>query len=88
MPVSDKAIKRPCETDIRKVDKNTLVNAQDMNLDKDIPLKDRAAYIAAYLQNPYCFLVGDIVVKVEFSDPTHSLQDNLTDYFVRKKNGV
>lgn len=86
--MSDKAPERLYEIDIRKVDKIILVNAQDMNLDKDIPLQNRAVYIAEYLKNPYCFLVGDIAVKVEFTDATHSLQDNLTDYFVRKKNGI
>ena len=36
----------------------------------------------------YCFKVGSIAVKLEFDNNAPDLQDSLTDFFVRKKNGL
>ena len=48
----------------------------------------RAQYLVRQLGNPYCFKVGSIAVKLEFDNNAPDLQDSLTDFFVRKKNGL
>ena len=53
-----------------------------------LPREARAAYLREKLLNPYCYKVGGIAVKLEFDNDAASLQDNLTDFFVRKKNGL
>ena len=54
----------------------------------NLPREARAAYLREKLLNPYCYKVGGIAVKLEFDNDAASLQDNLTDFFVRKKNGL
>ena len=74
--------------DIRKMDKEKLVDVSGMPLDPSIPRKLRAGYILKTTGNPYCFRVGDLGVKLEFLDSAPSLQDVLSDFFQRKKSGL
>ena len=74
--------------DIRKMDKEKLVDVSGMPLDPSIPRKLRAGYILKTTGNPYCFRVGDLGVKLEFLDSAPSLQDALSDFFQRKKSGL
>ena len=39
-------------------------------------------------QNLYCFCVGGVGVKIEFSESGPSLQDTLTDFLLRQKSGL
>ncbi len=74
--------------DIRKMDKEKLVDVSGMPLDPSIPRKLRAGYILKTTGNPYCFRVGDLGVKLEFLDSAPSLQDALCNFFQRKKSGL
>ena len=74
--------------DIRKMDKEKLVDVSGMPLDPSIPRKLRAGYILKTTGNPYCFRVGDLGVKLEFLDSAPSLQDALSAFFQRKKSGL
>ena len=74
--------------DIRKMDKEKLVDVSGMPLDPSVPRKLRAGYILKTTGNPYCFRVGDLGVKLEFLDSAPSLQDVLSDFFQRKKSGL
>ena len=74
--------------DIRKMDKEKLVDVSGMPLDPSIPRKLRAGYILKTTGNPYCFRVDDLGVKLEFLDSAPSLQDVLSDFFQRKKSGL
>ena len=52
-------------------------------------IRDRR--IALFLQaveNPYCFCIGGIGVKIEFAESGPSLQDTLTDFLLRQKSGL
>ena len=73
--------------DIRKLDKEELIDVSGMPLDPSVPRKLRAGYILKTTGNPYCFRVGDLGVKLEFLDSAPSLQDALSDFFQRKKSG-
>ena len=74
--------------DIRKMDKDKLIDVSGMPLDPSVPRKLRAGYILKTTGNPYCFRVGDLGVKLEFLDSAPSLQDVLSDFFQRKKSGL
>ena len=74
--------------DIRKMDKEELIDVSGMPLDPSVPRKLRAGYILNTTGNPYCFRVGDLGVKLEFLDSAPSLQDVLSDFFQRKKSGL
>ncbi len=82
------AIEKLASADIRNIDTDRLIDAGDMSLDTTVPLESRAQYLVRQLVNPYCFKVGSIAVKLEFDNDASDLQDSLTDFFVRKKNGL
>lgn len=82
------AIEKLASADIRNIDTDSLIDAGDMSLDITVPLESRAQYLVRQLENPYCFKVGSIAVKLEFDNDASDLQDSLTDFFVRKKNGL
>ncbi|RDY32007.1 DUF6870 family protein [Lachnotalea glycerini] len=54
--------------DIRTVDKSTLVDIRDVSIDENLPVEERIRQLVEGLRNPYCFLVGDVAVKVEYED--------------------
>lgn len=82
------AIEKLASADIRNIDTDSLIDAGDMRLDTTVPLESRAQYLVRQLVNPYCFKVGSIAVKLEFDNDASDLQDSLTDFFVRKENGL
>ncbi len=82
------AVEKLASADIRSIDAEALVDAKDVKLNMSLPREARAAYLYEKLLNPYCYKVGGIAVKLEFDNDAASLQDNLTDFFVRKKNGL
>ena len=40
------------------------------------------------LDNPYCFSVGGVGVKIEFAEGGPSLQETLTAFLIRQKSGL
>lgn len=68
--------------------KENLVDAGSITLDNNIPREYRAAFLLKKLKNPYCFRVGDIGVKLEFSDGAPTLQETFDSFLIRKKSGL
>ncbi len=67
-------------TDIRTVDKATLVDIETVKINpKDSPAKKMADYIEQ-VKNPYCFLCNGYAVKLEFSDTERTIEDCLLEY--------
>lgn len=73
---------------IDAVNKEDLVEVSGISFDNTVPLEQRAARILETVKNPYCFRVGDIGVKLDFSDNAPALQDVFTDLLKRKKSGL
>lgn len=73
---------------MRKIDINSLVaedliDLEQISIDQTLPVSERiAAYINA-VKNPYCFRVGDIIVKIKFSDTEETLAQKLEYCFNR-----
>lgn len=83
IPITDLA-----SVNIEKVNKEDLVDVSGFTFDTSVPQEQRAARIIQAVKNPYCFRVGDIGVKLEFSDNAPALQDVFTDLLKRKKSGL
>lgn len=73
---------------IDAVNKDDLVDVSGFTFDNSIPQEQRAARILKMVKNPYCFRVGDMGVKLEFSEDAPALQDVFTDFLIRKKSGL
>lgn len=83
IPISELA-----SVDIEAVNKEDLVDVSGFTFDTTVPQEQRAEKIIAAVKNPYCFRVGDMGVKLEFSENASPLQDVFADFLKRKKSGL
>lgn len=73
------------QTDIETIDKSELVNIQDVKIDTDLPAPARMLRYLEQIKNPYCFLCGEIPVKISFSSDGDELSELLKRYFITLK---
>lgn len=63
------------KVDLQSVDRNSLVDLQEISIDQSLPIKQRVKDFVAKVKNPYCFKVGDVVVKVAFNHDGNSFEE-------------
>lgn len=68
------------EVDIHTVDRKSLVDIREIQIDGKLPRKQRFEDFLRQIKNPYCYRCGKIVVKVGFSDTDATLEDRLEHY--------
>jgi len=68
------------KVDVREVDMDTLVDIRDVNIDMDWPKEKRIEEFIRQIKNPYCFKVGKVAVKVEFSEGDATFEDRVKEY--------
>ena len=61
--------------DIRTVDPDTLVDVNTIKIDESLPREERIKDYLRQVKNPYCFKVGDVIVKCSYSDDGVTLQE-------------
>ena len=64
---------------IKSVDKDTLVDLNAVQIDTSKPVQERILSFLQQIQNPYCFRIGDVAVKVNYSPDGPSFQQNFED---------
>ena len=65
--------------DIRSVDKDTLIDLDSVQIDSSQPVQERVQSFLQQIQNPYCFRIGDVAVKVNYKKDGPSFQQNFED---------
>ena len=50
-----------------------LVDIRDVVIDKSLPLEERVRSYVEQIKDPYCFKVGDVVVRVSYADKDKSV---------------
>ena len=55
-----------------------LVDIRDVVIDKSLPLEERVKSYVEQIKDPYCFKVGDVVVRVSYGDKDKSRTDSFT----------
>ena len=68
------------DVDIRTVDRNTLVDINDVAIDKKLPTEQRIKDYVRQIGNPYCYKCGEAIVKISFSETTATLEDRIENY--------
>ena len=68
------------DVDIRTVDRNTLVDINDVAIDKKLPTEQRIKDYVRQIGNPYCYKCGEAIVKISFSGTEATLEDRLEHY--------
>lgn len=66
--------------DIRTVDPKDLVERQSVKVDTSLPREERIRQYIKQIKNPYCYLDGDVVVKVSFQEEGVTLEQRLEAY--------
>ena len=60
-------LKKMSEIDIRTVDKNTLVDVEDVQVRMDLPKEERIAEYLRQIKNPYSYLSHGMIIKIIFA---------------------
>ena len=55
-----------------------LVDIRDVVIDKSMTLEERVKSYIEQIKDPYCFKVGDVVVRVSYAGKDKSLTDSFT----------
>lgn len=56
---------------------DTLVDINDISVNKDLPKPERIKEYIRQIKNPYCFKRGNFVVTAKYSDKGLSIEDCL-----------
>ena len=60
----------------------------DMAFDNSQSRKERMSSFLCHADNPYCFCVGGVGVKIEFAEEGPTLQDALCAFLLRQYSGL
>lgn len=58
---------------------SSLVDIRDVKIDKSLPTEERIKSYVEQIKNPYKFKVGDVIVKVSFSENENTISDNFVN---------
>ena len=61
--------------DVRTVDPATLVDITEIKIDESMSKEERIKEYLRQVKNPYCFRVGDMVVKCSYSNDGVTIKD-------------
>lgn len=76
-----KEYKKMEQVDILQVDRDSLVDIMEIQIDESLPREERFAEFLRQVKNPYCFRCGNMAVKISFADTPVSLEERLEHYF-------
>lgn len=62
--------------DIRNVDKSQLVDLNTVKIDDTKPVAERVESFLQQINNPYCFKIGDVAVKVNYKSEGPTFQQS------------
>ena len=66
--------------DVRTVDPETLVDVTGIVIDESLSKEERKAEYLRQVKNPYCFRVGDVVVKNVYNNDGVTLQERFEQF--------
>lgn len=72
-------IQKMKDIDIRTVNRSQLVDLNTIVIDENQPVEERLESFVEQIKNPYCFRVGDIVVKVVYKENGPTFQQNFEE---------
>lgn len=75
------------QQNIETINRKEMAELSAIHIRRDLPYEEKILDFLEQIKNPYCFLCGDIPVKVCFTDNGPKLGQTLENYFVRIKQG-
>lgn len=79
------ALKAMSQIAIEEIDRNELVNMEEVKIDVSLPAPQRMLKYLEDIKNPYCFLCGKTPVKIRFSQDGKELAELLKEHFIALK---
>lgn len=70
--------------DIRTVDPETLTDIRDVEVNTELPKRERILDFIRQIGNPYCYRHGKYVVKISFTNTDATLEDRMLAYLRNK----
>ena len=67
----------PEKMDVRSIDRSKRQSLDQVKIDTSLPCEQRVKNFVEQIGNPYCYLDGDVVVSLGFSDTGVCLKDQL-----------
>lgn len=67
--------------DINTIDPSTVTDANDIDIDINLPVPERMEKYLQQIGNPYFIKVGKVIVKMNFADTDRTVDDCLEQYF-------
>ena len=77
-------LKKMQDADPRAVDRAGLKDIRDVQVNTELPKKERILDFIRQIGNSYCYRHGDYVVKVSFADTDVTLEDRMLSYIRTK----
>ena len=71
--------------DVRIVDRAELVDIREVPVERGLSAEERIKRFIGEVKNPYCFRVGDVVVKTVFSEDGGSFGERFERMLARLK---
>lgn len=68
------------DIDIRNVNRDELVDRNDVIIDTNLSKKERLTSYIEQIKNPYCYKDGDTVVKISFTKTDTTMEDCIAHY--------
>ena len=63
------------------VDKKTLVDIRDVQINQGLPVADRILEFINLTKNPYLYKYGDRVVRISFAETDVTFEERMKGYF-------
>lgn len=71
-------------TEPLKIDRYSLKDIQDVNVNTDLPKEARIKDFISQIGSPYCYRHGDYIVRNRFADTDTTLEDRVMSYLAIK----
>lgn len=68
------------QVDVRTVDPATLVDIEEIEIDRTLPKEERMREFIRQIRNPYCFRVGKVAVSVGYADSGVTFEQRMEHY--------
>lgn len=70
---------------IEEIPKSSLADVSNIKVDTNLPVPLRMVQFFEQVQNPYCFLCGEIPIHISFVNEGRELSEALVEYFCTLK---
>lgn len=85
--ITNKQLEEMSRQNIETINRNELADISAIQIKQDLPHNEKVIAFLEEIRNPYCFLCGNVPVRVCFSDNGPKLGQTLQGYFIRIKHG-